>query len=384
MRIALLTDGIFPYVVGGMQKHSYYLCKFLAQRGVEVDLYHTDGWMRKSNYDITKLEFFTEEEKKNINSIVIPFPDSIYFVGHYLWRSYKYSELIFEELKKRPKVDFIYSKGLTPWKLLKERNQNFPPISNKSHGYEFFQIAPSFKNYLTQFLLRTPFRFITLSSDYIFSYGGKITEIIESMGVPNERIIEIPTGIESDWVREKEIPMSSIKKFIFIGRYERRKGIEELTEILKKFNFEDGGEFHFIGDIPSSHQVKNQNVIYHGQITDTTKIKKLLQSSDYLICPSFSEGMPNVIMEGMASGCAIIATNVGAVSQQVSSNNGWLIQANNKEELLDAIQKAIRINQDELIRMKKASIKKVKNLFLWNKIADQTIEALNKLINVEK
>ena len=40
MRIALLTDGIYPYVMGGMQRHSYYLAKYLARAGVHVDLYH--------------------------------------------------------------------------------------------------------------------------------------------------------------------------------------------------------------------------------------------------------------------------------------------------------------------------------------------------------
>ena len=40
MHIALLTDGIFPFVIGGIQKHSYYLVKYLAQEGIKVDLYH--------------------------------------------------------------------------------------------------------------------------------------------------------------------------------------------------------------------------------------------------------------------------------------------------------------------------------------------------------
>ena len=62
MRIALITDGIWPYVLGGMQKHSYYLCKYLAQQNVYVDLYH----FNQSNYDISKLEFFTEEEVTSI------------------------------------------------------------------------------------------------------------------------------------------------------------------------------------------------------------------------------------------------------------------------------------------------------------------------------
>ena len=53
MKISLLTDGIFPYVIGGMQKHSYYLVKYFAQIGVYVDLYHTN----QSKLDITKHEF---------------------------------------------------------------------------------------------------------------------------------------------------------------------------------------------------------------------------------------------------------------------------------------------------------------------------------------
>ncbi|WP_081782592.1 hypothetical protein [Marinilabilia salmonicolor] len=40
MRIALLTDGIYPHIMGGMQKHSYYLAKYLARAGVKVDVYH--------------------------------------------------------------------------------------------------------------------------------------------------------------------------------------------------------------------------------------------------------------------------------------------------------------------------------------------------------
>ena len=72
MRIALITDGIWPYVLGGMQKHSYYLCKYLAANKIQVDLFH----FNRSTYDIAKLEFFSEEEKKYIRSVIVDFPSS--------------------------------------------------------------------------------------------------------------------------------------------------------------------------------------------------------------------------------------------------------------------------------------------------------------------
>jgi len=49
--------------------------------------------------------------------------------------------------------------------------------------------------------------------------------------------------------------------------------------------------------------------------------------------PSYSEGMPTVIHGRNASGLAIIASDVGAVSEQVSAPNGILVKPGNKEEL---------------------------------------------------
>ena len=55
MRIALITDGIAPYVLGGMQKHSFYLAKYFSKNKIHVDLVHYND----SKYDINVLEFFT-------------------------------------------------------------------------------------------------------------------------------------------------------------------------------------------------------------------------------------------------------------------------------------------------------------------------------------
>ena len=43
MRLALLTDGVFPHVVGGIQKHSAHLARYLARAGAEVELHHLPG-----------------------------------------------------------------------------------------------------------------------------------------------------------------------------------------------------------------------------------------------------------------------------------------------------------------------------------------------------
>ena len=66
-----------------------------------------------------------------------------------------------------------------------------------------FQPAHTFKAKLEQLLLRKAVIYNNRNADVVFSYGGKITDIINSIGA--KEIIEIPTGIESEWLIENNI-----------------------------------------------------------------------------------------------------------------------------------------------------------------------------------
>lgn len=375
MKVALLTDGIYPYVIGGMQKHSFLLAKYLARNKVYVDLYHTN----QSAFDITKLELFSQEEKQYIRSFVVEFPDLGKMPGHYVRESYEYSIRVFKEFSKNQDVDFVYAKGFSAWKLLDEKRKGFKcaPVGVNFHGYEMFQNAATFKTWLEQvLLLRRPVLFNINQSDHVFSYGGKITEIILGLGIDRKRIIEIPAGIEEDWlVNEVKVP-EKVRKFVFVGRYERRKGVEELSAALKKLIVDQEMEFHFIGFIPENKKIISEKVIYHGVVTDSDKMKSLLRSCDVLVCPSYSEGMPNVILEAMASGLAIIATDVGAVNLMVSGSNGWLISSMANEVLDSVLLKAIRISENDLLLMKTRSLEIVKKEFVWSKLITDLIQKL--------
>ena len=139
-------------------------------------------------------------------------------------------------------------------------------------------------------------------------------------------------------------------KFVFIGRNERRKGIEELNaalnELLSNTGFEF--EFHFIGPIPEESKLRDKRLIYHGEIRNQEKIKKILRASDCLVCPSHSEGMPTVILEAMASGLAVIATRVGAVERQIR-DNGILIDDLSVKDLREALIDLIQLDKETLL-----------------------------------
>jgi glycosyltransferase involved in cell wall biosynthesis len=384
MQISLLTDGIFPYTMGGMQKHSYYLTKYLARAGIMVDVYYglTEGKSVPEKYDE-----YSEEELNNIRFFPLNFPKSGRYPGHYIIENYYFSKRVNKELIRHSTPDFIYIQGFAGWYFLqnrrKQRAWNKIKTGINFHGVEMFQKAANLNIKFQHFLLRPPTACNLKNADVLFSLGGKLTAIHKKV-VPSSTIFEIPIGIACDWlVDPNKLKVSDKRRFTFIGRYERRKGIEEISSVLSgecRIIF-SSTEFHLIGPIPADKQLKDfANIKYHGAIHDEGKIKELLQASDVLLCPSWSEGMPTVILEAMASGCAIITSDVGAVCEQVDSKNGILIRPGDKKQLKVAIEKMITMPCEQLLAMKKASINRIKEKFLWEKVTEQTITEIKKII----
>lgn len=381
MHIALLTDGITPYVTGGMQRHSFHLAKHLLKKGVRITLVHCV--VGQASFPLKSDVFELMEANHELLEIhTLRFPKMDSLPGHYLRESYRYSCMIYEVLEgKWGLFDFIYAKGYTSWCLLenKMRGKHFAPIGVKFHGYEMFQRNPKLKGKLEQFMLRPPVVFINRNADVVFSYGGAINDIITKIGVPDEKIVTISSGIDDDWIVDHDLEKGAGKrKFLFVGRNEKRKGLADLRAI-SDFIASLPIEFHFVGPLPPEKGLKTKNCIYHGEVKDSDKLVAILDECQVLVTPSHSEGMPNVILEAMARGLAIIATDVGAVSQLVDGENGILISPQNPLELKGALKKMSEMDNDLLMKMRKASVERVSTRFRWSAIAEQTLQAIRRI-----
>ncbi|MDG2331335.1 MAG: glycosyltransferase family 4 protein [Flavobacteriales bacterium] len=388
MRILLITDGIYPYQMGGMQKHSYYLAKYLAKNKMDVCVAHC-----RDAKDQSREEEHPAFENFNLDFIdfrSFVFPSCGNLPGHYIKENKLYSKAIFEGLKKEiDNYDIIYAQGFTAYEFIRQSKKGKlkVPIVSNLHGLEMFQRAPSPKVKLTHLLLRRITKFVSTQSDYVFSFGGEIKRINSELGISAEKIFESPIGIEEDWlinsVGDKD---SSVRNFVFVGRAERRKGIVELKSVLLELlrNESHSFHFHFVGPVPEEEQISHPSITYYGLIRDENSIKDILKMCDVMVCPSYSEGMPTVIMEAMASGLALIATDVGAVNQQVS-DNGWLLKNAETTFIQKAMEEAISIPFDDLKRMKLASLSKVKEHFIWDDVVKHKIACLHDMItNTEK
>lgn len=380
MRIALLSDGIFPFVMGGMQKHSYYLTKYLAQAGVDVDLYFTYPEGEDIMPGLHKL--FTPEEIQHIRIQPVKRAAARRFPGHYVWESYRHSEQIWDVLRHQLDVDFIYAQGFSGWKTMqmKQLDPRLPKIGVNFHGFEMWQKPATFKTRLEHWLLRPFVRTNLKLADVVLVLGHKLTPLVSHVLDGKKAAIESANGVTKDWLTASIRNRSQQMRFVFMGRYERRKGIEELhatiKQLLPDFNF----QFDIVGPIPKHLQIRSERVKYWGLVREETTVRSILARGDVLVCPSYAEGMPTVILEAMASGLAIIATNVGAVGDLVSEDNGWIIPPGQTKALQTAMIAALTDSGAALSKKREASCRRVRNAYLWHRVAAKTIEEIESVV----
>ena len=384
IRIAFIADGIYPFMVGGMQKHSYNIIKQFLLKDIDLTLFHYvfDDNPDPQEVEKSLLNELNIQKKFNFKIFTYSFKSTNYnFLGHYILKSYNFSKRVYKDLIKEKPFDFIYAKGFSSWYALKQKN-GLPPIGIQFHGLDIYQPSFTIKNKLENMSLKIPTKINLNNADFIFSYGNKVKKILDNLKIPDSKVQIQYGGVDSSHIlEENKINNNRAKRrFLFIGRNERRKGYFELKEAITLLPHDINAEFGFIGFIKEKDKINKHFINYYGEVKNEKDYYKIIDEYDILIVPSISEGFPTVILECMSRGLAIIATDVGAITDAVNSKNGTIIPPNNIGEIKVAIENYIYLGQKELLSKKINSINHIKNNFIWSDLSDQLIHFIKKVI----
>lgn len=375
--ISLLTDGIAPFVTGGMQDHSRNLLEYFASNGWTVYLFHTAF---QEEEKAKALDGISDAARKNIRSFFVPFPEKGVIPGHYVRNSKKYARALFSKYQEASiQCDFIFAQGFCGYEFVMQKRKGFPlpPIGVHLHGLNMLQNNYGWRSKWNAMLLRPIAISCLLNADHVFSLGGELTHVLSRNGVDPSRIIQIPGAVSENWLRVEKSEHSAFR-FLFVGRYDRVKGAELLFRAWKQVK-KEGVELHYVGPIPSEIRSQHPDISFYGEIRDTASLQKIMASCDVLVCPSLTEGMPVVVMEAMAVGLPVIASNVGATSELVQADNGILISANNQDELVAAMNQMLRFTS--AIREQFAAVAKnrISARHTWQKVGEQTANAIRRI-----
>lgn len=189
----------------------------------------------------------------------------------------------------------------------------------------------------------------------------------------------IPNGVDTQmFFPAAEGPAISGQpvKMLFVGRVVFQKGLDVLLKALASLPAELDYRLEIIGDGDQRPVLaaEAERPGLAGRITfsgwcDRAAIAERYRQADVFVFPSRDEGMPNVVLEAMASGLPIVATAIAGSEELVrEGENGHLVPAEDVAALSAAIARMLR--EPEVRRtMGRESRARIEREYTWNRVA---------------
>ncbi|NJE08446.1 glycosyltransferase family 4 protein [Thermococcus sp. M39] len=228
-------------------------------------------------------------------------------------------------------------------------------------------------------------------------------ELIE-MGIPEEKVEYISLGVNPEEFKPLNREASKIvvpkyklsandKIVLYVGQLIPRKNLKTLLKaislVLRELpeDIKKNVKFVIVGDGPEknalqklTHELKiSSYVIFTGRVS-FEELKEWYGVADIFVLPSLSEGKPVAIYEAMSSECAVVASNVNGIPEQVfDSVNGFLVNPNDMKGLARKIIYLLE-NEQELESMKKESRKLLFKLgYTWEEYGKRIKQVYDSL-----
>lgn len=325
-----------------------------------------------------KCIFFPLTYYKSIKHLTITFP-------FFVWKNFKTISNF------SSKIDVLFIAASSPLSVLllhiikrkgkpillfvRQDTQKLIGLKNKN-GFIYRKIASLIEFSIERFVKN--YNKIT-----VFTFGDKIFRRYRSL---TKRVVQIADSRYEDMDIQKAEELSlldnSFINFLYVGRLAKGKGLSFLLNSFAEI-LNTNYTLNIVGDGVLKKDLLNQakklnlieKVIFRGYIPFGKELFKEYSSNDVLILPSFSEGLPQVVLEAMARGVVVVATRVGGLTNLIKDGkNGFLFEAGDKKGLLKIIRK-IKTNELPLLTIRKNGINTAQK-FSFEKQATKIYKAL--------
>ena len=376
MRIAILG----PYTIdsetkGGVERHTQYIVDEFDNSGLDVHVFSISKYGENS---IQKI-------RNNITIHIIKslkLPMTTTGVSTDLYNLVKEVKKIQPDLVHGQMVGAPY--GIATYFLSK----NYPSILTvHTLISQNSKIKRTFKSKLHDALWHYLEKIEIRNIQYIITVSEHLKPEIFLMG--GSKVYTISNGIAPEWLKIE--PKTIEGRILFVGRILPIKGLENLIKAIyhaKKYNedislhivgpYLDAGYFNYLKLLISDLDITN-NVFFTGPLYDHRLFKEYSESQIFVLA-SHDESNPFVLIEAMAAGIPVIATNVGGIPYIVSEDeNGFLVRDN---DVVDLSKKIVYLlSQNDVWGCISEKNREKAKLYIWNSVASQTVELYKKAID---
>ena len=160
-------------------------------------------------------------------------------------------------------------------------------------------------------------------------------------------VLVIHNGVDCDFfhpISRPERSINKIFKFLFVGRFQPQKNLFFLLSRLAELHSQKNSPFmlHFVGDGPLRFDLQDHaeklglqdKIVWHGWV-NKERLRSIYQKADCFLNPSLYEGMPNAVLEAMACGLPVIASDISGNNDLVQhGKTGFLFDFNRPDKCL--------------------------------------------------
>lgn len=221
-------------------------------------------------------------------------------------------------------------------------------------------------------------------SDHLIAVSEAVATHARGLGDTNISIDVIANGVDLDAYHPATETKgdSDAVVGIFVGRLLPNKGPHYLLEALHRLPADLNYLIRVAGDGPMLPELERITAV-HG-LTDRveflglrTDVPTLMREADFFVRPSTLEGMPLTVLEAMASGIPVVATDVAGTGEAVvDGQTGILVAPGDTGALAEALVTMIRSPQTRL-EMGLAGRRRVEASFGWESAAERSLEVLD-------
>lgn len=216
-----------------------------------------------------------------------------------------------------------------------------------------------------------------------FENAGNRDTLAATGVVPKGRDVVLSgAGVNLEDYPYQPYPQERAVRFLFVGRVMREKGVDELFAAAKRMKQEygNGVEFHIVGSFeeeykPLMDKLEQAGVVkYHGYQPD---MKRFYAMASCVVLPSYHEGMSNVLLEGAATGRALITSDIPGCREAVEDGvSGYLCLTKDADALCDAMRRFAELPENRQAEMGRRGRTRMEQKFSKTAVVAETIKHL--------
>ncbi|WP_029040210.1 glycosyltransferase family 4 protein [Cucumibacter marinus] len=232
-------------------------------------------------------------------------------------------------------VDVIHGHGAKPGFYTRlGRRQPGPVVFYTPHGGVLHFAPGSLQGRLFHFLER---RLISRSDGIFFESEFARTAYAEIVGDPGDRAEVVHNGLpEADF---EPVPSSDAFDFVYVGELRDLKGIDVLIDAIACLD--QPARLLVAGDGPDAEALKAKvhslDLQASIHFAGAQPAREMFAKARCVVVPSRKESLPYIVLEGIAAGKTVIATNVGGIPEIFGDTSGDLVPAGDAEALATSL-----------------------------------------------